>query len=33
MNPRLHICTAAFYHWTTSYYSNALLKYFVQAAI
>ena len=23
MNPRLHICTAAYYHWTTSYYSSA----------
>ena len=33
MNPRLHICTSLFYHWTTSHYSSALLKYFLQPAI
>ena len=33
LNPRLRICSAGSYHWTTSCYISALLKYFVQAAI
>ena len=32
-HPKAPVLCTGFYHWTTSCYSSALLKYFVQAAI